>query len=101
MTTFRSMVSAAALALSILGPALTAAPSSAFAQGVLKLAQTQDLVSLDPIATSDNPSIHAQLLIYDTLLRPSTDASKLEPGLAESWTVSDDGLTYTFKLRAA
>ncbi|WP_248311609.1 ABC transporter substrate-binding protein [Bosea sp. ASV33] len=101
MTTFRSMVSAAALALSVLGPALTVAPSSAFAQGVLKLAQTQDLVSLDPIATSDNPSIHAQLLIYDTLLRPSPDASKLEPGLAESWTVSDDGLTYSFKLRAA
>ena len=99
MTSFRSMVSAAALAFSIIGPALTVAPSSAFAQGVLKLAQTQDLVSLDPIATSDNPSIHAQLLIYDTLLRPSTDATKLEPGLAESWTVSDDGLTYAFKLR--
>ena len=23
----------------------------------------------------------------------------LEPGMAESWTVSDDGLTYTFKVR--
>ena len=28
-------------------------------------------------------------------------APKLEPGLAESWTVSDDGLTYTFTMRDA
>lgn len=101
MTTFRSMVSAAALSLAILAPSLTVAPSPAFAKGILKLAQTQDLVSLDPIATSDNASIFAQLLVFDTLLRPSKDATKLEPGLAESWQVSSDGLTYSFKLREA
>ncbi|AMJ63860.1 ABC transporter substrate-binding protein [Bosea sp. PAMC 26642] len=101
MTTLRSMVSAAALSLAIFAPSLTVAPSPAFAKGILKLAQTQDLVSLDPIATSDNASIFAQLLVFDTLLRPSKDATKLEPGLAESWQVSADGLTYSFKLREA
>ena len=101
MTTFRSMVSAAALALAILAPALTVTPSPALAKGILKLGQTQDLVSLDPIATSDNASIFAQLLVFDTLLRPSKDATKLEPGLAESWQVSTDGMTYSFKLREA
>jgi peptide/nickel transport system substrate-binding protein len=101
MTTFRSMVSAAALTLAIIAPTLTAAPFPAFAKGILRLAQTQDLVSLDPIATSDNASIFAQLLVFDTLLRPSKDATKLEPGLAESWQVSSDGLTYSFKLREA
>ena len=36
--------------------------------------------------------IYQGLLTYDPNLRP-------QPGLAKSWTVSDDGLTYTFKLQ--
>ena len=36
--------------------------------------------------------IYQSLLTYDSKLAP-------RPGLAKSWTVSDDGLTYTFKLQ--
>src|SRR5262245_45559767 len=60
-----------------------------------------DAQSLDPIATSDNPSIWSQLLIYDTLIRPAKDGTKLEPGLAESWTSNTDGTEFIFKLRDA
>lgn len=67
----------------------------------LRVAIGVDPVSLDPIATSDNASIWTQLLIYDTLIRPSRDGTDLEPGLAESWEVSEDGLTLTFQLREA
>lgn len=35
--------------------------------------------------------------IYEGLLRYDTDLQPM-PGLAESWKISDDGLTYTFKL---
>ena len=35
------------------------------------------------------------------LIRVDKTGTKLEPGLAESWTVSDDGLTYTFTMRDA
>ncbi|MDE4276615.1 ABC transporter substrate-binding protein [Phaeobacter gallaeciensis] len=35
--------------------------------------------------------------IYEGLLRYDTDLQPM-PGLAESWEISDDGLTYTFKL---
>jgi peptide/nickel transport system substrate-binding protein len=37
---------------------------------------------------------------YDTLVTfPPADASSIEPNLAESWSISDDGLVYTFNLR--
>lgn len=67
----------------------------------LRVAMGYDPVSLDPIASSDNGSIWTQLLIFDTLIRPDRTGKGLEPGLAESWTVSDDGLTLNFKLRDA
>lgn len=37
-------------------------------------------------------------LFYETLVEQA-DGSNTEPGLAESWTVSDDGLVWTFKIR--
>ncbi|HET7410837.1 MAG TPA: ABC transporter substrate-binding protein, partial [Paracoccaceae bacterium] len=89
-------VAAVTIALSSLG-----APATAQPEGDFRLALSQDAISLDPVVTSDNPSIWAQLLLYDTLVRPSADGTELGPGLAESWTASDDGLTYTFKLRDA
>ncbi len=37
---------------------------------------------------------------YQTLVTfPESDASSIEPMLADSWDISDDGLTYTFNLR--
>ncbi|TKA95003.1 ABC transporter substrate-binding protein [Cereibacter changlensis] len=67
----------------------------------LRVAMGSDPLSLDPIATSDNGSIWTQLLIFDTLIRPDRTGEGLESGLAESWAVSEDGLTLTFKLRDA
>lgn len=37
-------------------------------------------------------------MIYDTLVE-EMGISDFQPGLAESWTVSDDGLVWTFKIR--
>ena len=37
--------------------------------------------------------------VYDTLIFYNQETDEFVPGLAESWTVSDDGLTYTFHLR--
>jgi oligopeptide transport system substrate-binding protein len=38
--------------------------------------------------------------VFETLLRPKTDLTDVQPAAAESYKVSDDGLTYTFKLRS-
>lgn len=46
-----------------------------------------------------NPSqLFAQSMIYEPLVSYQKDG-KLEPALAESWNISDDGKVYTFKLR--
>ncbi len=57
-----------------------------------------DPVSFDPQIAADNASKIVVLNCFEGLVRPSSDGSVL-PGVAESWTISDDGLTYTFKLR--
>ena len=44
------------------------------------------------------------LNVFDRLVETGTDAlgrTKILPSLAESWTVSNDGLKYTFRLRRA
>ena len=42
----------------------------------------------------------ASRTVYNRLVEFKHGSTELEPGLAESWTVSDDGTVYTFKLRA-
>ncbi|MFI5323590.1 MAG: peptide-binding protein [Thermodesulfobacteriota bacterium] len=56
--------------------------------------------TLNPITATDayegiinNPNI------YETLVERDNDTLELKPRLAESWTISDDKLTYTFKLK--
>jgi peptide/nickel transport system substrate-binding protein len=63
-------------------------------------ASIDDVITLDP---GEEYEISAQILasnIYDRLVRyEAEDHSKLVGGVAESWTVSADAMTYTFKLR--
>jgi len=57
-----------------------------------------DPLSLDPLQVSSYVGSQYALAIFDTLFE--IDASgRVVPGLAESYTVSTDGLLYTLKLR--
>jgi cationic peptide transport system substrate-binding protein len=51
---------------------------------------------LDTSSTTADASAHQ---IYDRLLEFNPSNGLIEPGLASSWLVSSDGLTYTFQLR--
>ncbi|MBK8024720.1 MAG: hypothetical protein IPK19_25675 [Chloroflexi bacterium] len=57
-----------------------------------------DLVSLDPAKASDSQGFTVIGLLYGGLVRLDGDLHVV-PDIAESWTTSDDGLTYTFTLR--
>jgi peptide/nickel transport system substrate-binding protein len=57
-----------------------------------------NLTLLDPIFTTAQPSVHHGWAIYD-LLFGVTAKLEVRPQMAEGYTVSDDGRTYTIKLR--
>ena len=55
--------------------------------------------NLDPHAVFDQSRVASRLNLYDGLYRWEDNPPKLQPWLAESSTVSADGLRYRFKLR--
>lgn len=84
-------------AAALLGSVLFAS-APAFAEAVLHRGNAGEPQTLDQAQTSINieafilKDLYEGLTIYDA-------AGKIIPGAAESWTLSDDGVTYTFKLR--
>jgi ABC-type transport system substrate-binding protein len=59
-----------------------------------------DPTSLDPV-TADGNNVNGWILfnIYQTLIRPNAEGDGFEPDLAETWSVSPEGTTWTFNLR--
>ncbi|MBA3873015.1 MAG: ABC transporter substrate-binding protein [Anaerolineae bacterium] len=58
-----------------------------------------DIITLDPARSYETTNLMIQHATYDTLLDiHADDLNKIVPGVADSYTVSDDGLTYTFSL---
>ena len=66
--------------------------------GTLTLAIRQEPSSLDPGGSANAVSQRALANLYDSLVW-MTPEGEFVPWLATSWTVSDDGMAYTFKLR--
>ena len=54
--------------------------------------------TLDPHRTSATSAFQTMKSLYDTLVEPDRDGV-IVPALAESWTLSDDGLEWRFTLR--
>ena len=64
----------------------------------LTIAVLNDVVSLDPAVKDSGIEMQMASHLYDALVDYNADLSR-KPGLAESWTVLDDGVTWEFKLR--
>ncbi len=67
-------------------------------ENVFRIAFPSDILSTNPFMAVDLRSIWIINLIYDPLVRINPDM-EVVPWLATSWTVSPDGLEYTFTLR--
>ncbi|WP_054951409.1 ABC transporter substrate-binding protein [Numidum massiliense] len=68
-------------------------------QDLLVYGRGSDSVSLDPAVVTDGESLKVTKNIYDTLVDYGEQDTTIHEALATEWDVSDDGLTYTFKLR--
>ncbi len=74
------------------------AAGAAHAQTTLMRGNDTDPATLDHHKTSTVAEANLLRDLYEGLVAEAADGSVI-PGAAESWTVSDDGLTYTFTLR--
>jgi peptide/nickel transport system substrate-binding protein len=90
-TTFIALL----LGLLLMGDQLAAQPR----HKTLVLGRSADGTFLDPAKFLDNESAMVIENIFDGLVRYQDESTRIEPALAESWTVSRGGLDYTFRLR--
>jgi len=72
-----------------------------FAQsgGELRFCLRSEPKTFDPLLVDDDSSLSIRYLTGGVLIRANRHTQELEPELAESWKLSKDGKTITFKLR--
>ncbi|MFT4190485.1 MAG: glutathione ABC transporter substrate-binding protein GsiB, partial [Comamonas sp.] len=87
------------IAAGLLALAAFAGPASALAAGNAVLAIYQQPETLDPYNTNTTITTAVTKSFYEGLFAFDKDL-KIKNVLAESYTVSKDGLVYTFKLRS-
>ncbi|MFN4206000.1 MAG: ABC transporter substrate-binding protein [Agrobacterium albertimagni] len=93
---FRSAFAAAALSAAM----IAAQPASAQTPpNVLVVGQIAEPKSLDPHTVTATNDFRILVNVYEGLVRFKDGTLEIEPALAESWDISEDGKTYTFKLR--
>ena len=90
-------LAAAALAACAAGP--WQAATAQVPPDVLVVGQIAEPKSMDPHVVTAVNDFRILVNVYDGLVRYQSGTLEVEPALAESWEISTDGLTYTFKLR--
>jgi len=94
----RLLTAGAALSLILMSaaPAFAETPADTLVEGWA----IDDIITMDPGEAFEFSTAEVTANTYSYLVRLDlNDTSKVVGDLAESWTVSDDGLTYTFKLK--
>ena len=97
--TFVATALGAAVAAGALGPRRPAGAQQPVRGGELRFGLRTEPDNLDPAVTPWAVSHRVMMHVYDTLVWQDPTDLGFKPGLAESWQVAPDGLSYTFKLR--
>lgn len=99
----KRLLTTSALALSLVLPlaagAATLDPDAKPGGGIV-VTYKDDVATLDPAIGYDWQNWSMIKSIFDGLMDYAPGTTDLVPGLAESYTISDDGQTFTFKLLA-
>lgn len=91
---------AAAFAALMLGASPVALMAETPADTLVIADAIDDIVSLDPAEAYEFSGLDINNNTYDGLVELDPATGQMVPGLAESWSVADDGTTYTFKMRS-
>ncbi|RWE02648.1 ABC transporter substrate-binding protein [Mesorhizobium sp.] len=92
----RGLLAGVAMSALLAAPAFAVTPADTLVEGFA----FDDIITMDPGEAFELSTAEVTGNTYDLLVRLDlSDTSKVKGDLAESWTVSDDGLTYTFKLK--
>jgi oligopeptide transport system substrate-binding protein len=68
-------------------------------EGVFHFGNHSEPQGLDPHIVTGVPEHHILTALFEGLVTKNPETLEPEPGVAESWDISDDGMTYTFHLR--
>ncbi len=83
-------------AVAAFSPVEAATPANAFVMAK----NIDDIISLDPGEAFELSGLEITTNVYDRVMRyDAEDVTKLVGGAVESWNVSEDGKTFTFKVR--
>ncbi len=95
-----SLLAGAAFSLLLVSGGIAPAFADTPADTLVQAWAIDDTITLDPAESFELTPAEFIGNAYDMLVRLDiSDTTKVKGGIADSWTVSDDGLTYTFKLK--
>lgn len=66
---------------------------------ILHVGNGDEIQSVDPHVTTGMPEYHVELSLYEGLVSKDPETLAIVPAVADSWTVSDDGMIYRFHIR--
>ncbi|MGQ3213042.1 MAG: ABC transporter substrate-binding protein [Shinella sp.] len=96
----RPLLAGAAFSLLFVSGSMAPAFAETPADTLVQAWAIDDTITLDPAESFELSPAEFIGNAYDMLVRLDiADTTKVKGGVADSWTVSDDGLTYTFKLK--